>query len=578
MYNREVMKNTPRIEILPETVASAIAAGEVIERPASVIKELVENALDAGATRIEIEIEGAGTARMEVRDNGFGIMADDVLLAVERYATSKLRTSDDLFNIQTLGFRGEALSSIAAVSRLDLVTRSRDETKGTRLIVEAGKVLENKSVGASNGTNIIIRDLFFNVPARRKFIKSPRTERQRINKLIQRFALAYPRVAFQLIQEGREAFGSTGNGDQRELLAKVFNLEIARAMIEISTSSTAAFTIRGFASPPQINRSNRQGIIFFVNGRWVHDASLSTAVVQAYHTLLMVGRYPITVIFIDLPPDQVDVNVHPAKAEIRFREPQQVFSLVQRAVRASLLGQVTPPQFGLQEDWRSKSHEQSLDWQFTEQANNEQRILPMSGYKEGSEHDVPLLRSVGQVSRAYLVAEGPDGIYLIDQHAAHERILFEQYMDELDSDQLESQALLEPLTIEFSPEEAELLREHAQQLQVLGFDLEEFGGRSFRLRTIPSMFTGRDPEEAIRAVVEDFEEDEAPLASRREALLAARICKRLAIKSGQLLSLEEQRALIRALESCASPRTCPHGRPTMIHLPISTLAHQFGRT
>jgi DNA mismatch repair protein MutL len=571
------MDNTPRIEVLPETVASAIAAGEVIERPASVIKELIENSLDAEATRINVEVEGAGTSRMEVRDNGFGIMADDVLLAVERYATSKLRTSADLFNIKTLGFRGEALSSIAAVSRLDLVTRSREETKGTRLNVEAGEILDKKSVGAAHGTLITIKDLFFNVPARRKFIKSPRTERQRINQFVQRFALAYPNVAFQLIQEGRAVFESSGSGDERELLAKVFNLEIARAMIAIQPSSAAAFNIRGFISPPELNRSNRQGISLFVNGRWVQDARLSAAVVQAYHTLLMVGRYPIAVIFIDLPPDQVDVNVHPTKAEIRFLEPQKVFSLIQRAVRASLLGQVTPPQVSLQQDWRSESSEHSFDWQFAEQDNFEQRILPLSGHKMGSEEDVPLLRSVGQVSRAYLVAEGPDGIYLIDQHAAHERILFELYMDELDANQLESQALLEPLTIEFSLEETELLREHANQLQVLGFDLEEFGGRSFRLRTIPSIFTGKDPEEAIRAVVEDFEEDETPLASRREALLAARICKRLAIKSGQLLSLEEQRELIRALEGCSAPRTCPHGRPTMIHLPVATLARQFGR-
>jgi DNA mismatch repair protein MutL len=253
------MDNTPRIEVLPETVASAIAAGEVIERPASVIKELIENSLDAEATRINVEVEGAGTSRMEVRDNGFGIMADDVLLAVERYATSKLRTSADLFNIKTLGFRGEALSSIAAVSRLDLVTRSREETKGTRLNVEAGEILDKKSVGAAHGTLITIKDLFFNVPARRKFIKSPRTERQRINQFVQRFALAYPNVAFQLIQEGRAVFESSGSGDERELLAKVFNLEIARAMIAIQPSSAAAFNIRGFISPPELNRSNRVG-------------------------------------------------------------------------------------------------------------------------------------------------------------------------------------------------------------------------------------------------------------------------------------------------------------------------------
>jgi DNA mismatch repair protein MutL len=458
---------------------------------------------------------------------------------------------------------------------MDLVTRSTSESKGSQLTVEGGEIQEIKSVGAAHGTSVIIRDLFFNVPARKKFLKSARTERRRINQIVHRYALAYPKVAFQLTQEGRLSFESSGSGDERELLAKVFNLDIAREMIALPSSGKTEIKIRGFISPPHISRSNRQELTFFVNGRWVQDASLSAAVVQAYHTLLMVGRYPISVIFIDLPADQVDVNVHPTKAEIRLSDPQKVFSLLQRAVRATLLGQVQPPRIDLQDRWQG---EYSLDWQFASQGNLEQSLLPLSGQRDVGEEEVPLLRSVGQVGMAYLVAEGPDGIYLIDQHAAHERVLFEQYMDELEADQLESQTLLEALTFELSSTQTELLREHTEQLIVLGFGIEEFGGRSFRLRSIPSIFTGKDPEEAIRAVVEDFEEDEAPLASRLEARLAARICKRLAIKSGQLLALEEQGALIRALERCSSPRTCPHGRPTMIHIPVATLARQFGRT
>ena len=584
MYNRKIMNEESRIQILPDAVASAIAAGEVIERPASVVKELVENAIDAGAGRIQIEVEEAGSSRITVSDDRQGIRSEDVVLAVERYATSKLKSTEDLFNIRSLGFRGEALSSIGAVSRLEITTRSKHETKGTHLKVEGGEILEIGSLGAAPGTLVTIRDLFFNVPARRKFLKSATTERRRINTLIHRYALAYPRISFRLSQEGRSSFESTGSGDTRELLAQVLNLEIAQAMLALPSPDNAEYSISGFVSPPNINRSNRRELTFFVNGRWVQDPSLSAAIMQAYHTLLMVGRYPITVVHIDVPPDEVDVNVHPTKAEVRFKDPQKVFSLVQRAVRATLLGQTTPPHMEFQDRWRSRvdsaplSSDPAPDWQFAGPGEGTQSMLPLGSQRASGGEQVPLLRSVGQVGMAYLVAEGPDGIYLIDQHAAHERILFEQFMHELDVKQLESQALLESLTLEFSAPQAEILRNHLEQLNTLGFSIEEFGGQSFRLRSIPSLLMGKDPVEAIRAVVEDFEEDETPLASQREARLAARICKRLAIKSGQLLALDEQRELVRALENCSSPRTCPHGRPTMIHLSGTTLARQFGRT
>jgi DNA mismatch repair protein MutL len=310
---------------------------------------------------------------------------------------------------------------------------------------------------------------------------------------------------------------------------------------------------------------------------------LSAAVIQAYHTLLMVGRFPITAIFLDLPLDMVDVNVHPTKAEIRFRDAQMIFSLVQRAVRSTLLGQSAAPHLDLDDRWRSTSPFQpsgdkaQMEWSSLE-PRTDQELLPFDHRNIEGSQDVPLLRSVGQVGMAYLIAEGPDGIYLIDQHAAHERILYEKYMHELETDTLEAQTLLEVLTLEFPRDQAAMLRENLTHLNQLGFELEEFGGETFRLRSIPSVLLGMDPEAAIRSVVEEFEEDETPLAGKREAQLIARICKRLAIKAGQLLSLEEQRELIRKLEACASPRTCPHGRPTMVHLPVSLLARQFGRT
>jgi DNA mismatch repair protein MutL len=317
---------------------------------------------------------------------------------------------------------------------------------------------------------------------------------------------------------------------------------------------------------------------FFINGRYVQDASLSAAVTQAYHGLLMVGRYPLAVIFLDIPPGDVDVNVHPAKAEIRFRNPDIVFSVVQRVVRGTLLGQSPPPAIDLQRSWGQADHSRSIspDWALStadiEKPTTIRGIQPALPAGE-----LPLLRAIGQVGAAYLVAEGPDGLYLIDQHAAHERVLFEALMQAGSQGRIESQTLLETVTIEFTPTQAAVLEENLEVFNRLGFEIEPFGQRTYRLRSLPGLLTDVDPEQAIRSVVEDFEEDETPLMSETEARLAARVCKRAAVKAGQVLSLVEQQQLLRDLEECQSPRTCPHGRPTMIHLSVEALERQFGR-
>ena len=320
---------------------------------------------------------------------------------------------------------------------------------------------------------------------------------------------------------------------------------------------------------------------FFINGRFVQDASLSAAVTQAYHGLLMVGRYPLAVIFLDIPADEVDVNVHPAKAEIRFRHPDIVFSVVQRVVRATLLGQTPPPAVDLQrswknEGWANRTRAASPDWALsTEDIEKAATIRGMQPALPAG--DLPLLRAVGQVGAAYLVAEGPDGLYLIDQHAAHERVLFEALMEARSKGAIESQTLLEPVIIEFTPNQASILEENLEVMKRLGFEIEPFGQRTYRLRSLPDPLTDVAPEQALRSVVEDFEEDETPLMSETEARLAARVCKRAAVKAGQVLLLTEQQHLLRDLEGCQSPRTCPHGRPTMIHLSVETLEKQFGR-
>lgn len=570
------------IRILSEAVSSAIAAGEVVERPSSVVKELIENSLDAGATRVEIAAEKGGKRLIEVQDDGIGIAAGEVPLAIARHATSKLSLVEDLQAIETLGFRGEALSAICAVSRLELVTRHQGEEVGTRLRAEAGEEIGRETIGAPQGTVVRVRDLFYNVPARREFLKSDTTERRRISDLASRYALAYPGVRFRLVQEGRESLHSSGSGDRREALAAAFGTELARGLVALPEAGLSPIRVGGFVSPPSVHRASRKHLTFFVNGRWVQDASLAAAVLGAYHGLLMVGRYPVAVLFIQLPSQEVDINVHPTKSEIRFRDQHQVFTVVQRSVRAVLLGQAPPP-VELQSRW--SGHTDALgsrvvnpDWQVAHD------LLGADGPRPGFERQpqlagghVPLLRPVGQVGAAYLVAEGPDGIYLIDQHAAHERILFEALMHARRENRLESQALLQPELIEFSPGEAEIVEQNAPVMRGLGFGVEHFGGNAYRLRSVPAMLSNLSPLAALRVVVDDFEEDETPLQAEAEACIAARVCKRSAIKAGQILSVSEQRQLLRDLEACDAPRTCPHGRPTMIHLSVQSLERQFGR-
>ncbi|MEN6409879.1 MAG: DNA mismatch repair endonuclease MutL [Anaerolineaceae bacterium] len=579
------------IQTLPDEVASQIAAGEVVERPASVVKELVENALDSGAHKIQIEIEGAGKRLIQVSDDGSGIPADELPLAVGRHATSKLHHADDLFHITTLGFRGEALASIGSVARLSLTSRSDGVDVGARLLVEGGHNGAVSSVGAPQGTVVRVEDLFYNVPARLKFLKQDSTERQQIDGLVMRYALAYPQVRFRLAQDGKLILQTSGNGDRREVLASLYGVDIARQMLAVMAEEEDV-SMDGFISPISLTRSNRREITFFVNGRWVMDTPLTQAMVQAYHTLLMVGRYPMGVILLTLPPESVDVNVHPAKAEVRFRSPERVFSGVQRAVRRALLAYTPVPTMGLAPTWTPTPQpvQRSVDfgWEMAEEAGavveqvssqpvesqTSNAAAPMQPSIPGSA--LPLLRLVGQVGATYLVAEAPDGLYLIDQHAAHERVLFERLMGSI-SGAIPSQTLLEPAMVQLAPPAARLLNDQLPTLSHLGFQVEVFGPATFLVRALPQILSHLDPAAALRVLVEDFEEDETPLQSELEARLAARVCKRAAVKAGQVLTNEEQVSLVRNLEACQSPRTCPHGRPTMIHLSVDLLERQFGR-
>jgi DNA mismatch repair protein MutL len=400
--------------------------------------------------------------------------------------------------------------------------------------------------------------------------------------MVTRYALAYPHVSFRLIQEGRNAFQSSGGGDRREVLSEVYGVELARKMVALPDDQDGPVRVRGFISPPSVHRSNRAGLTFYVNGRWIRNASLSAAVTQAYQTLLMVGRFPLAVLLLEMAPEMVDVNVHPTKSEVRFREPKLVFSVLQRAVRATLLGQSAPPmdldmRWGGNR-WHTQADIPNPEWDIARAVLGEAKKAEASTVQiELQRQELPLLRAVGQVGAAYLVAEGPDGLYLIDQHAAHERVLFEALMAASQSEAIESQALLEPLTVELSPAQSALLEEQSHVLVGLGFQIEPFGRQAFRLRAVPAILSRLNPEQALRAVVDDFEEDESTLDGELVERLAARVCKRAAIKSGQVLSMVEQQRLLADLEACQAPRTCPHGRPTMIHLSVDALERQFGR-
>jgi DNA mismatch repair protein MutL len=578
------------IRILSPEVASQIAAGEVVERPASVVKELVENALDAGAKSVIVEIAAAGRTLVQVADDGAGIPPDELALAMERHATSKLTSAEDLFRIATLGFRGEALASIGSVSRLTISSCTPSSLMGARLHVEGGHIGRLEKTGSPVGTVVSVEDLFYNVPARLKFLKQDATERRAIDALVTRYALAYPNVLFKLIEDGTVSLHTTGDGDRRAILAALYGVDVSRQMLEI-ISEEDGFKVTGFISPTALTRSNRKEITFFVNGRWIQDIPLTSALLQAYHTLLMVGRYPMAVFFLEVPPEEVDVNVHPAKAEVRFRSPDKAFSFVQRSTRRALLAYTPIPQLAPQNLWGTSPLSGQIDptWSlandFEDEKQNQENGRqpggvdpqpPITNLQSTIAH-IPLLRLIGQIGATYLVAEGPDGLYLIDQHAAHERVLFEKLMAQFVHQNIPSQSLLTPAVVELSRSSAELLNTQIPVLLHLGFQVEPFGQNSYQVRALPVLFANSDPATALRALVEDFEEDESPLQNEIEARIAGRVCKRLAVKAGQVLSPEEQHALLTDLETCTSPRTCPHGRPTMIHLSVDMLERQFGR-
>jgi DNA mismatch repair protein MutL len=612
------------IQRLTEVVAAQIAAGEVVERPASVAKELIENALDAGARTIRVEAMEGGRRLLRISDDGSGIPSDEVELAFARHATSKLRSVDDLQHIQTLGFRGEALASIASVAQVTLRTRVADESTGTLLRIHGGELIEHRSIGAPPGTVLTVESLFYNTPVRLKFLKTENTERRTIDQLIMRYAMAYPNVRFSLMQDEKLVFQSTGNGSLADVLVEALGLDVTRSLIEVEPRPGLPIQVYGYSSAPSLQRNARNQITLFVNGRSIQDTSLTHAVVQAYHTLMPEGRFPVTVLLITLPSEEVDVNVHPTKAEVRFRAPDAVFSAVRSSVQRALIAFTqsaqavpnvdvqavepdpnadtrphsygTPTRFDMDTPdpgYRTQPFANAIRSPYapfgssadieTGPAANMPRVAPTyvapnNAPIKSNVPSLPPLRAVGQIAATYIVAEGPAGLYLVDQHAAHERILYEQFMGEQANHQPVAQLTMDGVLVEITPDAALQVAENSELLAAIGFTLEPFGDRMLKVRAVPALLADQDPTEAVKRVLDDLANGDAPGEMQIEARIILYVCKAAAVKAGQTLSYPEMQGLLQQLARCASPRSCPHGRPTLLHMSRDQLAKEFGRT
>lgn len=650
-----------RIRLLKEQVANQIAAGEVIERPASVVKELVENSLDAQARSVSVEIQAGGRSLVRVVDDGLGMSRDDALLCLERHATSKIQRAEDLAAIATMGFRGEALPSIASVSRFHLTTREResDSPEGTQVSISGGKILEVKAAGSAPGTAIEVRQLFFNLPARRKFLRSEETEAAHIQHYLMLAALAFPEVAFTFQKDGRlvwqlpalrsGAEAAAHLGPVSERLRALYGAEQKMLPVEFSAplqppddaeeaiaQPSVSFRVWGFIGAPGVSRATREDQHLFVNRRPVDNRGLNFALLEGYHTALMKGRYPVCCLFLEIDPAAVDVNIHPAKREVRFHREAEVRRLVARAVRQTLLGFHSPqstgqgpqstvpvPRSAALPNFPAELTPRSGD--STAKPAAAQPALPMGfaavsqpaqpqrapvGRPQSTEPvstsplgparptaepapisprptsaaGVPLLsvplRLVGVIGKLYVVLESDRGLVLLDQHAAHERILFEQMLNRLEhKNQAPSQKLLLPETVELSARDALFVREQLPVLTRLGVGLSEFGERTFLLDALPPFVRASEPRRFMLELIDELKAAGQQVNSLRlgEQVIAKTVCRH-AVKANDPLAGRELENLIEDLRHCAMPYTCPHGRPTLIEMNFRELEKKFGRT
>jgi len=587
---------SPAIHVLPPEVAARIAAGEVIERPVSVVRELLDNAIDAGATRVAVEIEEGGVTLIRVSDDGRGIPPGDLELAFERHATSKIDGLDDLGHVRTLGFRGEALPSIAAAADVEIVSRASGEPVGVQAVFVDARVVRRNARPAPVGTTFTVRELFGRLPARRKFLGAPGAEARQVTTLVSHYALAYPGIAFQLSSGGRRALATSGDGGLRHAFAAVYGANAGRAMLDVNHEEDG-LGVAGLAGPPSLHRGNRAAISIFVNGRWVQSRPLVFAVVDAYHSQLPIGRHPVAALSVTVADEDVDVNVHPAKAEVRFRDERAVGRAVRHAVAAALESSLPVSWPGPAANGTASREPGRVDSPPSLRARLEPPSPPAlrgpqpvqarigwpvppgdpgAGTPRSQRDVLPLLRVVGQMGTTYVIAEGPDGMYLIDQHAAHERVVYDRIVAARAVQGAPArQPLLEPALAELDPLQAATLEENLPHLAALGLELEPFGQNAYLVRAVPAGIGGTDVVAALRLLLDQLQ------AERRVAdpfgRAAATVACHSSVRSGTALAMDEMRKLVEDLGQTASPRTCPHGRPTLIHVSTGALERQFGR-
>jgi DNA mismatch repair protein MutL len=600
-------------------VANKIAAGEVVERPASILKELVENAIDAGATQIDVEIVSGGARLLSVSDNGSGMNRDDALLSVERHATSKIRTSQDIENIHTLGFRGEALAAISSVSRFRVCTRRASDLAGTELVMSGGKLLDVRDAGCPAGTLVEVRDLFFNMPARRKFLRSPQTEVTHLRQMFLVHALAWPGIGMKLTVDGRATWILPGGTSLSERIRELFGADITGALREVRLDA-GDIRVTGFVSRPTLHRGDRTEQYMFINRRPATAPVVGYAIGEAYHTLLAAGRYPYVFLFVELPVDQVDVNVHPTKREVRFRRPSDVRDALIRAIQAALHGggsqfilgrdesrdavpvntppiaepklriddlpsarafaypKLPPPEAFVSRKSPGGESAGSDRTPASEGGRSEEGCDGVRAKEVSPRSPWAWCRVVGQVGGLYVLLETEDGLVIMDPHAAHERVLFEKIMTAVEKGTVESQGLLTAETAELQPRDALFVRKHIDVMRKLGIGVSEFGGDTFVVDALPAEFKSA----AIKDMLIDVARHLELLGERgsgtrwREEAIAQAACK-AAVKARDRLTLAEIERLVVALASAEMPYTCPHGRPTLIHMSFKELAKKFGR-
>ena len=579
------------IKLLDDRLINKIAAGEVIERPASIVKELVENAIDAGSTKINVYISGGGIDSIEISDNGSGIPYEEVALAFKRHATSKITQEADLFNIDTMGFRGEALPSIASVSRLELYTQYGTQN-GVRALLEGGQKPDIEPYPTAPGTKIIVRDVFFNTPARKKFLKSAVSEGIHIHDIISRLALSRPDISFTFANEKKLYFKTPGTGELRDTVISIYGQDYARNFLDLEWSGED-YTLQGLISKPEFPRVNRKNQTFFVNHRWVKSPMLSRAVDEAYRDRLLSREYPAVFLFLSIPKAEVDVNVHPQKAEVRFRDEKVIFRMISHGIRDRMDNSAHPTaateETGSEfQSWSNQTGNLDFLRGFSKTSGNYMTNSAISFDRTGLTNEIPPYKAldkidlimedsgfaiIGQCFDSYILVEKADGLWLVDQHAAHERILYSRLAEKNSDAESNSQVLMFPLAFDISSERMDLLEEKRAIFREIGFEIEALGPNSAIIRSAPPQLQGRE----IEVIGECLEllEDERPIDLEKE--ISAMIACKQAIKAGQNLSRQEMAMLINDLLQVKDYKNCPHGRPTMIEINRLDLDKRFKR-